>query len=251
MTTKRRKILKRIFIYALIILLLLIGASCIYIQVVIHNAYDVKPLTYDKIKAADVNNASKLMIVAHPDDELLWGGGHLMEGGYMVVCVTNGKDKERSEEFYKVMKESGNEGIILKYPDKVRGQRDDWSRVRSGIVSDIEKIMKYKKWELIVTHNKNGEYGHAHHQMLHSFVTQIYNDDEIDSTLYCFGKYFKKSMLEDVKNALTPITAQQLAYKEELEKLYESQSKTIKKLSHMNEYEMWEEYKPSVVTVEV
>lgn len=251
MTTEKRKRLKRIFIYALILLLMFIGAACVYFQVVTHNAYDVKPLTDSQIKAADVNNATKLMIVAHPDDEMLWGGGHLMEGGYMVVCVTNGKDKVRSEEFYKVMKESGNEGIILKYPDKVRGRRDDWSRVRSGIVSDIEKIMKYKKWELIVTHNRNGEYGHAHHQMLHSFVTHIYNGAKIDSPLFCFGKYFKKSMLQEAQNSLTPITAQQLAYKEELERLYKSQSATIEKLSHMNEYEMWEEYKPSVVTVEV
>ena len=250
MTTERRKILKRIFIYALTVLLVLIGARCIYVQTVIHNAYDIKPLTDDQIKAADKNNATKLMIVAHPDDELLWGGGHLMEGGYMVVCITNGKDKVRSEEFYNVMKESGNEGIILEYPDKVRGQRDDWSKVRSGIVSDIERLMKYKKWQLIVTHNKNGEYGHVHHQMIHSFVTQIYNDDEIDSSLYCFGKYFKRSKLNDAKNTLVPITAQQLTYKEELEKLYKSQSATIEKLSHMNEYEIWEEYMPQVLTIE-
>ncbi|WP_124101187.1 PIG-L family deacetylase [Ruminococcus sp. Marseille-P6503] len=250
MTTEKRTTSKHIFIYALAALLTLLAVRCIYVLTVMHNAYDVKPLTDEKIKAADVNNASKLMIVAHPDDELLWGGGHLMEGGYMVLCITDGKDRVRSEEFYRVMKESGNEGIILEYPDKVRGKRDDWSRVRGGIVSDIERVMKYKDWELIVTHNKNGEYGHIHHQMLHSFVTQVYNDDEIDSRLYCFGKYFKRSKLKDAESTLTPITAQQLTYKEELEKLYKSQSETIKKLSHMNEYEIWEEYQPPVLTVE-
>ena len=250
MTASRKKALKRIIVFTLTALLVIIGGRCIYVQAVIHNAYDVKPISKEQIKRADVNNANKLMIVAHPDDEVLWGGGRLMEGGYMVVCVTNGKNEVRSKEFYRVMKESGNEGIILDYPDKVRGKRDDWSRVRSSIISDLEKVMKYKKWELIVTHNKNGEYGHAHHQMLHGFVTQIYNDDEIDTQLYCFGKYFKRSKLKDAKNTLTPMTAQQISFKENLEKLYVSQSGTVEHLSHMNSYEMWEKYMPPVLTVE-
>lgn len=148
MTASRKKVLKRIIVFTLTALLVIIGGRCIYVQAVIHNAYDVKPISKEQIKRADVNNANKLMIVAHPDDEVLWGGGHLMEGGYMVVCVTNGKNEVRSKEFYRVMKESGNEGIILDYPDKVRGKRDDWSRVRSSIISDLEKVMKYKNGSL-------------------------------------------------------------------------------------------------------
>ena len=30
-----------------------------------------------------------LMIVAHPDDETIWGGSHLLKGHYLVVCLTN------------------------------------------------------------------------------------------------------------------------------------------------------------------
>ena len=31
----------------------------------------------------------KLMIVAHPDDETLWGGANLFKDRYFVVCLTN------------------------------------------------------------------------------------------------------------------------------------------------------------------
>ena len=31
-----------------------------------------------------------LMIVAHPDDETIWGGSHLINGNYTVLCITNG-----------------------------------------------------------------------------------------------------------------------------------------------------------------
>lgn len=36
-----------------------------------------------------------LMIVAHPDDETIWGGSHLTHGNYTVLCITNGNNKKR------------------------------------------------------------------------------------------------------------------------------------------------------------
>lgn len=69
MTASRKKVLKRIIVFTLTALLVIIGGRCIYVQAVIHNAYDVKPISKEQIKRADVNNANKLMIVAHPDDE--------------------------------------------------------------------------------------------------------------------------------------------------------------------------------------
>ena len=51
------------------------------------------------------HNASqykKLMIVAHPDDETLWGGGKLFKDRYFVVCLTNGYHSRRANEFKKL-----------------------------------------------------------------------------------------------------------------------------------------------------
>lgn len=45
-----------------------------------------------------------LMIVAHPDDETIWGGSHLINGNYTVLCITNGNNKKRKKEFMNVMK---------------------------------------------------------------------------------------------------------------------------------------------------
>ncbi len=36
-----------------------------------------------------------LMIVAHPDDETIWGGSHLINGNYTVLCITNGNNKKK------------------------------------------------------------------------------------------------------------------------------------------------------------
>lgn len=204
-------------------------------------AYDVPVLKKENIAGTDVD---KLMIVAHPDDELLWGGGHLMDGNYLVVSVTRGYDKVRSAEFEKVVTESGNEPLILFYPDKVAGRRDDWQKVRQGIMNDLKTVMEYKDWELIVTHNEDGEYGHQHHKLVHQFVTDIYEDNEINSDLYYFGKYYKKSELNDSENDLKKLDDERLAFKERLAPYYASQEKTVNKLWHMAEYEMWQKYIP-------
>lgn len=59
-----------------------------------------------------------LMIVAHPDDETIWGGSHLINGNYTVLCITNGNNKKRKKEFMNVMEKTHSKGIILSFPDK-------------------------------------------------------------------------------------------------------------------------------------
>ena len=130
-----------------------------------------------------------------------------------MVCITNGNNPTRSAEFQSVMQASGNVGLILSYPDKVAGKRDNWNHVRTQIRTDLEKVMTYQPWEDIVTHNAKGEYGHIHHKMTHQ--------------------------IPDVKDTLTPVSDEGLEKKEKLLQLYTSQAHTIQGLSHMNPYEMW------------
>ena len=206
-------------------------------------AYHVDPLKEEQLVEIGAKNCNKLMIVAHPDDELLWGGAHLSEGGYLVVCITNGKNETRREEFKTVVEKSGNTPLILNYPDKVLGKRDDWTNVRDKIEDDISLIMNYKKWDFIVTHNPKGEYGHIHHIMTSESVTKLFDKLVPAQKLYYFGKYYKAVDLPSVKDKLTPISDKELEFKESLSKYYESQKDTIEKLSHMMPYEEWTEYK--------
>ena len=206
-------------------------------------AYDVQTLTDAKIQAvADNTKAKKLMIVAHPDDDTLWGGAHLMSGDYFVVCITNGRNDTRKGEFEKMLSQSGNSGYILEYPDKVAGERDDWSQVWDRIEKDVGRIMNCKDWELIVTHNKDGEYGHQHHKYTHNIVTQLYEKNKLSEPLYCFGTYYSKAKLPGQESGLTKISGKELEFKTKLVKVYESQEKTVGKLWHMAEYEMWTVY---------
>lgn len=112
----------------------------------------------------------KLMIVAHPDDEIIFGGAALLaEKGWKVICVTNGQHQVRSREFKQVMKDIGAEFEMWNYRDKWGGDFD-----RKALKKDIEKVIKANpQINRIVTHNKKGEYGHTQHQALHEIVKDI------------------------------------------------------------------------------
>ena len=116
------------------------------------------------------------MIVAHPDDETIFGGGFLQENpGTHVICMTNRTDRIRSIEFHRAMK-------LLDCVYSIFDLYDDanidlpFNQVRARISSIVPAGAK------IVTHAASGEYGHRHHLNIHAAVLSITDD------FYVFGK---------------------------------------------------------------
>jgi len=221
--------------------LLLIGA-CLWLNVI--SAHRVAPLRDDAAEGLDLSQTDKLMIVAHPDDEILWGGGHLLDGGYLVLCITNGRNQKRTAEFRNAVSQTGNIPLILEYPDKVNFLRDDWDAVRDGIESDLKKIIALKQWSLIVTHNPDGEYGHQHHKMTNSLTVAAYEALHFDVPLYFFGQYYKASVLPEYEANLMRLPDETLRRKQEICRCYESQADVVEKLGHMLPFENWTLYQP-------
>ena len=192
----------------------------------------------------DLENIDKVMIVAHPDDDMIWGGSHLIDDDYLVVCITCGAREDRVLEFKNVMNATGDKYIMLDYPDKTNGERDNWDTVYSDITKDIERILAMKDWKLIVTHNEAGEYGHIHHKMTHSIVKSVYENNYLDKdNLYFFGKYYKADKIDEVKDNLEEISEENYNKKDEIiYKYYTSQKSVADGLHHMFKYENWTKY---------
>ena len=185
----------------------------------------------------DLTGIEKVMIVAHPDDETIWGGAHLLEDNYLVVCITCGENRKRTEEFKKVMKESKNKYIMLNYPDRIKGRRDNWQTSKPLIIEDIEKILSLKEFDLIVTHNPKGEYGHVHHIITSSIVTYLSPKEK----LIYFGKYYTKKKSES--NLLPKISDELLEEKLKLISIYKTQGFIENAFVQMFPYENWVSYK--------
>ena len=222
------------------ILLIIIGLVLFTLLIICILIYLFKPYKVNKdFSSIDLNGYNKIMIVAHPDDEILWGGAHLLEDNYLVVCVTCGVVKERVNEFINVMHATNDKYIMLSYPDKTNGERDNWDTVYDDITKDIEDILALKDWETIVTHNPEGEYGHQHHKMTSKITTDVVNDK---SKLYYFGHYHSKKKISEYYNTMVPINDKYLKKKKEIIGLYHSQSFIQTAFDHMFAYEDWISY---------
>jgi hypothetical protein len=156
-------------------------------------------------KSAEVLNQAfndyqlkKLMIVAHPDDELIFGGAELIKYGseYKVICLTNKSNEIRSKEFKMVM-EKLNVGSweMFDYEDTLYPTQQ----------FNLEDILMSRQWEKIVTHNPIGEYGHPQHKLVFDVVKEYIEKVICDKDIfYVFGKSQQKidQNTLDTKNSL-------------------------------------------------
>lgn len=223
---------KKILLIILLLILSVVGISFF--------VYKYKTRSYknlqNNIEKINIDGYDNLMIVAHPDDEMLWGGSHLIDETYLVVCITCGKRRDRAEEFINVMNETKDQYLMLNYPDKTNGKRDNWDKYYKEIEKDLRKIISYKNWNLIVTHNPDGEYGHNHHIMTSKITTDMVNLENKNNKLMYFGKYYKK---ENVPK-MDKISEEN--YKKKMDvilPLYVSQKSTTELFSHMMYHENW------------
>ena len=197
-------------------------------------------VTKEMLDELPLSNCTKLMVVAHPDDETLWGGAHLTEGGWFVVCLTNGYNEVRKNEFYEVIKEFGCEGMILSYPDLLaNGQRSTWTTECTSIAKDLNTVLKYKHWGMVATHNPNGEYGHIQHKMTSKLVTEEFYKTYWGTNLYYFGNWYSARRLPIMEDSLRKVPEAALEKKLEALKLYTSQKGAVASNIHMAEYENW------------
>ncbi|MGM9875071.1 MAG: PIG-L family deacetylase [Bacilli bacterium] len=183
----------------------------------------------------DWNNVESLMIVAHPDDETLWGSEELLKNKYLVICITCGTNKKREKEIEAALKISKDRLIVLDKPDKVRGKRSDWKHYKKQIEYELKYVIKKKKWNTIVTHNPEGEYGHIHHKITNNIVTKVYNKEPIGKLKY-FGKYFSKKRINQNKNA-REIPEDIYDMKIEMIDSYKSQAFIKNRFNQMYKYE--------------
>ena len=167
-----------------------------------------------------LNKADKLMIVAHADDDLLWGGKHLIKDDYVVVCVTCGTNELREKEFENAMALTNDYHLSLGYIEVVNGHAANWRKEYPIIAEELSRIVNYKKWDMIVTHNPDGEYGHRHHR----WVSRMVTNSSSKVNLYYFDKYHLNRD-EDVFLSIEDLDL--LKKKEEYLNVYESQSAIV------------------------
>ena len=110
--------------------------------------------------------ASRIMIVAHPDDESLFGGEALTSSeGWLVICVTNASNATRRAEFMNAMSLARANYLMLDHADHIANGNFD-----PALADKLAQVLAENPFEMVVTHGQAGEYGHKQHKALHQIV---------------------------------------------------------------------------------
>ena len=105
-------------------------------------------------------------------------------------------------------------------------------------MEELSKIINSRDWDLIVSHNPDGEYGHKHHKMVSEMVTNNVKDK---NKLYYFGIFKAKGTKDD-----TPTLNEEIfKKKKEMLAIYKSQPSCTNKgkLTYAFDHENWVAYK--------
>ena len=116
-----------------------------------------------------LSDASRLVVVAHPDDETFWAGLTLAgNGGWAVVCLTHRSNPSRRKRFRAAVAALGCRGALLDLPDR------HWDALSSAehhqMELMIDRILDRPGITDVMTHSPDGETGHPYHKLINSLV---------------------------------------------------------------------------------
>ena len=125
---------------------------------------------------------SVAIIVAHPDDETLWAGGTILNNPSwqcFIVCLCRKNDTERANKFFEALKVLKAEGIMGDLDDGPEQTPLEDEEVEQAIL----RLLPPKHYDLIITHNPNGEYTRHHrHEEVSQAVLRLWDEGKISTT---------------------------------------------------------------------
>ena len=127
------------------------------------------------------NPKSVALIIAHPDDEILWAGGTILSNPTwkcFIVCLCRGNDTDRAPKFIQSLKALNAEGIM----DDLDDGPEQLPLEEDEVVGLIQNLLPPVHFDLIITHHPNGEYTrHVRHEETAKAVMMLWQTGKISA----------------------------------------------------------------------
>ncbi|MFU8893096.1 MAG: PIG-L deacetylase family protein [Luteolibacter sp.] len=133
--------------------------------------------------------ARAAVVVAHPDDEILWCGGLILahpQWHWHIVTLCRADDPDRAPKFNKVLEALHAEG-------RMGGLDDEPAQdplAPSSVGETVLRLLPDKPFDLIVTHGPRGEYTrHRRHEECCRAVARLWEEGRIRTQQLWFFAY--------------------------------------------------------------
>src|SRR3990167_1248610 len=122
----------------------------------------------------------KVLIVAHPDDEILWFNPSYFDRIYITFLGRNDKPEMKDKRLKCIRCHPFKERITLlslcesgywKDPKKCK----EHHQVKTELTVALQNIAKDTQIKEVFTHNPSGEYGHSDHILVHECIATIFS----------------------------------------------------------------------------
>ncbi len=134
-----------------------------------------------------------LIVVAHPDDETIWMGGHLLKNrknwDTTIISLCRRDDSDRAPKFKRVCQIYGAKSFISDLED------DELDVIRADEVISRIKEFSEQEYDYVFTHGKNGEYQHLRHLDVNKAVIKMVQNRSLSTKKLFTFSYRKKGEL--------------------------------------------------------
>jgi LmbE family N-acetylglucosaminyl deacetylase len=127
------------------------------------------------------NRLRAAVVVAHPDDEVLWCGGYILthpEFHWRIVTLCRAQDPDRAPKFRRILEHLGAEGEMADLDDGPDQTPLPIAEIKETIIRQLAE----NSYSLILTHGAKGEYTrHQRHEECCRSVIELWQSGSIDT----------------------------------------------------------------------
>ncbi|MGB8226291.1 MAG: PIG-L family deacetylase [Sedimentisphaerales bacterium] len=135
----------------------------------------------------DIKSAA--VIVAHPDDEILWAGGTILlhlQINWTVLTLCRKSDPDRAPRFSKVANLLGAKGFMADLDDSPDQKPLEQAEIQQAILNTLPQ----RSFDIILTHNPKGEYTrHLRHEEVSQAVFTLWKNGKLKAKRLLLSAY--------------------------------------------------------------